>query len=157
MNKSNRPWHMPGPTLTPHRRYHNYSSPQPSRHTVMLPFTEGERFARLHTYWLIQVCVWYSSASSQICLQTSWHPEKVVWFCMNFWKVDHYPGSQKKTPNDFFFLNNIGSNPLQHSCLESHEPRSLTGYRPWGHKELDTTEQLSTGSFKDVPYALRTS
>ena len=25
---------------------------------------------------------------------------------------------------------------------ESHGRRSLVGYNPWGHKELDTTEQL---------------
>ena len=25
---------------------------------------------------------------------------------------------------------------------ESHGQRSLAGYSPWGHKELDTTEQL---------------
>ena len=35
-------------------------------------------------------------------------------------------------------------NPLQHSCLENpHGQRSLAGYSPWGHKELDTTERLS--------------
>ena len=35
--------------------------------------------------------------------------------------------------------------PLQYSCLENpHEQRSLAGYSPWGHKELDTTKQLST-------------
>ena len=35
-------------------------------------------------------------------------------------------------------------NPLYCSCLENpHEQRSLVGYGPWGHKELDTTEQLS--------------
>ena len=34
-------------------------------------------------------------------------------------------------------------NPLQYSCLETfHGQRSLTGYSPWGHKELDTTERL---------------
>ena len=27
---------------------------------------------------------------------------------------------------------------------ESHGQRSLVGYRPWGHKESDPTEQLST-------------
>ena len=27
---------------------------------------------------------------------------------------------------------------------ESHGQRSLAGYSPWGHKEPDTTEQLST-------------
>ena len=32
-------------------------------------------------------------------------------------------------------------NPLQYSCLENpHGQRSLAGYSPWGHKELDTTE-----------------
>ena len=37
-----------------------------------------------------------------------------------------------------------GSAP-QYSCLEnSHGLRSLTDYSPKGHKESDTTEQLST-------------
>ena len=32
-------------------------------------------------------------------------------------------------------------NPLQYSCLENlHGQRNLTGYSPWGSKELDTTE-----------------
>ena len=32
-------------------------------------------------------------------------------------------------------------NPLQYSCLrESHGQRSLAGYRPQGHTELDITE-----------------
>jgi len=36
-------------------------------------------------------------------------------------------------------------NPLQYSCLKnSHIQRSLVGYSPWDHKELDMTEQLST-------------
>ena len=36
-------------------------------------------------------------------------------------------------------------NPLQYSCLENpHGQRSLSGYSPWGCKELDTTERLST-------------
>ena len=34
--------------------------------------------------------------------------------------------------------------PLQHSCLKkSHGERSLVGYSPWGHKELDMAEQLN--------------
>ena len=37
-------------------------------------------------------------------------------------------------------------NPLQYSCLENPRgQRSLMGYSPCGHKELDTTERLSTG------------
>ena len=36
-------------------------------------------------------------------------------------------------------------NPLQYSCLENPcGKRSLVGYSPWGSKESDTTEQLST-------------
>ena len=36
-------------------------------------------------------------------------------------------------------------NPLQYSYLKNpHGQRSLAGYSPWGHKELDMTEQLST-------------
>ena len=34
-------------------------------------------------------------------------------------------------------------NPLQYSGA-SHGQRSMVGYSPWGCKELDTTEQLST-------------
>ena len=35
-------------------------------------------------------------------------------------------------------------NLFQYSCLENpHEQRSLAGYSSWGHKDLDTTEQLS--------------
>ena len=36
-------------------------------------------------------------------------------------------------------------NPLQYSCLENpHGQRSLVGYSPWGRKESDTGERLST-------------
>ena len=36
-------------------------------------------------------------------------------------------------------------NPLQCSCLENPDgQRSLVGYSPWGHKESDTTERLSS-------------
>ena len=36
-------------------------------------------------------------------------------------------------------------NPLQYSCLENpHGQRSLADYSPWGRKELDMTERLST-------------
>ena len=34
-----------------------------------------------------------------------------------------------------------GMATLQYSCLENpHGQRSLAGYSPWGHKELDMTE-----------------
>ena len=42
-------------------------------------------------------------------------------------------------------------NPLQYSCLEHpHGQRRLGGYSPWGHKESDTTERLSTVQRLDV-------
>ena len=33
---------------------------------------------------------------------------------------------------------------------KSHRQRSLVGYSPWGHKESDTTEQLSTAQLMNV-------
>ena len=36
-------------------------------------------------------------------------------------------------------------NPVQYSCLENpHGQKSLAGYSPWGPKEGDTTELIST-------------
>ena len=39
----------------------------------------------------------------------------------------------------------VHGNPLGYSCLENRSgQRSLAGYNPWGCKESDTTELLST-------------
>ena len=44
-------------------------------------------------------------------------------------------------------------NSLQYSCLENpHAQRSLAAYSPWGHKELDTTEWLSTAQYSMYVY-----
>ena len=41
-------------------------------------------------------------------------------------------------------------NPLQYSCLENpHGRRSLVGYSPWGHRESDMPERLSTCTHGD--------
>ena len=46
-------------------------------------------------------------------------------------------------------------NPLQYSCLENpHGQKSLVGYSPWGHKELDTTEQISTTANTDKMFTI---
>ena len=43
-------------------------------------------------------------------------------------------------------------NPLQYSCLENpHGQRNLAGYSPWGRKESDSTERLST-KYLPVPH-----
>ena len=42
-------------------------------------------------------------------------------------------------------------NPLQYSCLEhplGH--RRLAGYSPWGHKDSDMTERLSTNKWMSL-------
>ena len=42
-------------------------------------------------------------------------------------------------------------NSLQYSCLKNpHEQKSLVGCSPWGHKESDMTEWLSTAQFSWV-------
>ena len=57
--------------------------------------------------------------------------------------LDSIPGSGKSPGGEH-------GNPLQYSCLENpHGQRILTGYRAWGHKESDTTEQLSTAQDPD--------
>ena len=41
-------------------------------------------------------------------------------------------------------------NPLQYSCQKNpHGQRSLAGYSPWGRKESDTAERLSTAHTRD--------
>ena len=80
-----------------------------------------------------------------------------------FLRLIYVPGGnsglkKKKKPANAGCLRDTGSipgserppggghgNPLQYSCLENpHGQRSLAGYSPWGRKELDMTEQLST-------------
>ena len=39
-------------------------------------------------------------------------------------------------------------NLLQYSCLENpHGQRSLVGYSPWGHRDLDMAKRLSTAQY----------
>ena len=45
--------------------------------------------------------------------------------------------------------------PLQDSGLEeSHGQRSLVGYSPWGHKESDTTKQLTLTMQHYTPFCM---
>ena len=54
-----------------------------------------------------------------------WRPGFNPWVGKNPWRRHEYP--------------------LQYSCLENpHGQRSLMGYCPWGRKESDMTEELST-------------
>ena len=82
-----------------------------------------------------------------------WKTAEISEFCI----MRGFPGSsagKESTCNagDPGLIPGLGSspggghgNPLQYSCLEnSHGQRSLAVYSPWGRKESDTTEQLST-------------
>ena len=48
------------------------------------------------------------------------------------------PGRREWQPTPVFFPG------------ESHRQRSMAGYSPWGHKELDTTEQLTLFTGNDT-------
>ena len=50
-------------------------------------------------------------------------------------------GDMGLIPRSGRFPGEGNGNPLQYSCLGNPiDRRSLTGYSPWGHKELDTIE-----------------
>ena len=54
-----------------------------------------------------------------------------------------------------FYTGKRDGNPLQHSCLENpHRQRILVRYSPWGRKELDATEQLSTAHITFLIHSL---
>ena len=94
------------------------------------------------------------------------HSDVWTWWCLSnilliiYWGLD-FPGSwngKESTCNtgDLGLIPGLGrspgrghGNPFQYSCLENpHGQRCLAGYSPWGCKESDTTEQLSTSTNK---------
>ena len=73
-----------------------------------------------------------------------------IWSYVSFEKVD---GKESTcSAGDLGLIPVLGrsprgghGNPLQYSCLENpHGQRSLADYSPWGCRESDTTERLST-------------
>ena len=64
----------------------------------------------------------------------------------------HNPGDLGSIPGSGRSPGGGHGNPLQYSCLENpHGQRSLAGCSPWGHKELDMTERLSTAHRETSP------
>ena len=65
-------------------------------------------------------------------------------------RVKNLPAMQE--PQETWVLSQDQKNPLEEAWQptpiflpqKSHGQRSLVGYSPWGHKESDTIEQLST-------------
>ena len=80
------------------------------------------------------------------------HPSRLQFLFSN---IAHYGSDSKESicsVGDLGSVPGLGrfpgaghGNPLQYSFLENpYGQRSLEGYSPWGHKELDMTEQLNT-------------
>ena len=67
-----------------------------------------------------------------------------TWVRFLGWEEGHGSFFSKGSPGEGH------GNPFQYSCLENpHGQRSLVGYSPWGLKESDTTERLSTAQHVD--------
>ena len=141
-------WRIPknrGAWATEHTRWNRYCSGSPALMTLML-FAYVPSLSHIHLQCLFILCR---------------HPAPPLWLRVMIWAhgilmyVSFPGGSGGK--ESVCNVGNLGSvpglgrspgggpgNPLQYSCLENpHGQRNLAGYSPWGHKELDTTEQLS--------------
>ena len=55
----------------------------------------------------------------------------------------HSVGNLGSIPGSGRFPGEGNGYPLPYSCLKNLHGQSLEGYSPWGHKELDMTEQLT--------------
>ena len=74
---------------------------------------------------------------------------------LHFTQLGFPGGSASKEPscNAGRYPRRGHGNPLQYFCLEKlHGQRNLAGYSPQGHKELDTTEPVSTAQHSTVVY-----
>ena len=81
---------------------------------------------------------WAKAVTLAVMLQ-AWSSRILKVLCMTKVKIKPI----NKTFVSFSGGSEGNGNPLQYSCLEkSHGQRSLVGCSPWGHYELDTTEQL---------------
>ena len=82
--------------------------------------------------------------------ESRWRSKKVVKFASSVDKESTCnAGDLGSIPGLGKSLGGGHGNPFQYSCLENPRgQRSLVGYSPWGHKESDTTEQLSTAQHR---------
>ena len=75
-------------------------------------------------------------------------PLQYSWACLVAQMVKNPPAMRETWVQSLGWEDSPGGghgNPFQYSFLENpHGQRSLASYRPWGYKESDMTEQLST-------------
>ena len=65
--------------------------------------------------------------------------------------VKNLPTMQETQVQFLVWEHSLEKGMATHSSIlagEFHGQKSLAGYSPWGHKESDTTEQLSTAQHK---------
>ena len=70
-------------------------------------------------------------------------PSSPSWASLVAQLVKNLPGVRETRVRSLGWEDSPGEgngNPLQYSCRENHIQRSLVGYSPKGHKELDTIE-----------------
>ena len=67
-----------------------------------------------------------------------WQPDDLAFLWYSLWKPGFSGGASRlgRSPGG------RSGNPLLYSCEKFHGHRSLKGYSPWGHTELDTAEHI---------------
>ena len=115
------------------------------RHTFLLFLWFYEQYSKkaraIHFCLLTTYILWYKINN---CISIT-----LTWASLVVQMVKNPPG-MRETRVRFLGqedpLEEGMTTPLQYSGLENpHGQRSMAGYSPWGHKELDTTEPLSSG------------
>ena len=109
--------------------------------------------------WIRLVWYWWKARYIDRWGKTVSRDKLIIVWLNNFWwvlrqwaslvaqTVENLPAMQETWVWSLGWEESPGGhgNPLQYSCLENpHGQKSLAGYSLWSHKELDTTEWLST-------------
>ena len=85
--------------------------------------------------------------SSVFSLDVTWHPPELkfyVHFAIRWLSRKEMAGDTGSIPGSGRSPGEENSNPIPVFCLGwSHGQRSLVGFSPWGHKELDTTKRVA--------------
>ena len=119
------------------RNKHLFNSWLQSPSTVTLELKR--KAATVSTFSLSIAMKWWDGKASQVALVVRIPPANAGNMRCGFdpwvWKI---PWRRAWKPTPVFLLG------------ESHGQRSLAGYSPWGRKESDTTEELSTHSMMEL-------
>ena len=104
---------------------------------MVITFIIGNATWDLSLLWVGRCCFLFSALHSPPCpLSSTFSCSFPIYYFCNLFMICFL--------KELNFVLECG-NTLQYSCLENpHGQRSLVGSSPWGHKESDTTERLST-------------